>query len=148
MLLLPVSISLFKFILTEIMTALIHFRRYAYEITRIEGQTLIIFIFYFIVTGCFQLFVYLGSESSSFFNIFTPILKSLINEDFDTSKITLFSDYVPDWYVLSSSNIFMIGAMSFNLSAIGIIFYCFMRRIIFRKIAARQKLQIQMNSWL
>lgn len=42
----------------------------------------------------------------------------------------------------------MIGAISFNLSAVGIIFYCIVRKKIFYRMANKQKLQIQMNTWL
>jgi hypothetical protein len=42
----------------------------------------------------------------------------------------------------------MIGAVSFNLSALGIILYCKLRITIFRYFALKQKIQIQMNSWL
>ncbi len=60
----------------------------------------------------------------------------------------LYTDYVPNWYVTASSNIIMIGAISFNLSALGIIFYCKIRTKIFRFYALKQKIQIQMNEWL
>lgn len=42
----------------------------------------------------------------------------------------------------------MIGAISFNISALGIIVYCKIRTKIFHIYAMKQKIQIQMNSWL
>jgi hypothetical protein len=146
--LVPLSISLFKLLLTEIMTALVSFRREAYQIKKIESQAFIIFAFYFSVTGIFQLLIYLGNSSTSLFSLFTPLIQMIVDSDFNASKITLFPDYVPNWYVTASSNILMIGAVSFNLSALGIILYCKLRTTIFRYIALKQTIQIQMNSWL
>lgn len=58
------------------------------------------------------------------------------------------TDFTPDWYKTASLNILMIGAISFNLSAIGIILYNFVKRKIFHYYAKKQKLQIQMKKWL
>lgn len=48
----------------------------------------------------------------------------------------------------ASSNIIIIGAVSFNLSAIGIILYCYLRKKIFTYFATKQKIQTRMNQWL
>ena len=45
-------------------------------------------------------------------------------------------------------NVLLIGAVSFNLSALGIIIYCWLRKQIFRMIALRQTIQLEMNEWL
>lgn len=100
------------------------------------------------VTGVLQLLIYLGSESTSVFEIFTPLIQAIVHSDFKPEKITLYSDYVPNWYLTASYNVIMIGAISFNLSGIGIILYCILRKRIFKRFALRQKIQIQMNSWL
>jgi hypothetical protein len=77
--LVPLSISLFKFLLTEIMTALVSFRREAYQIKKIESQAFIIFVFYFSVTGVFQLLIYLGNSSVSLFSLFTPLIQMMVD---------------------------------------------------------------------
>lgn len=94
-----------------------------------------------------QLVIYLGSESgaSYIFEIFTPLIQDVVSQDFKPSKITLFSDYVPDWYIAASYNIVMIGAISFNLSGLGIILYCMIRKKICYYFAKKQQIQIQMN---
>lgn len=76
-LLIPVSISFFKFLLTELMKLVVTYRRYSYEIKKIESQAIILFIFYFLVTGGIQLIVYLSfdSEESSFLNMFTLLIR-------------------------------------------------------------------------
>lgn len=76
------------------------------------------------------------------------MIQALVNSDFKPEKITLFSDYTPNWYITASYNIIIIGAISFNLSAIGIILYCKIRMKICNHFAKKQKLQIQMNNWL
>ena len=72
----------------------------------------------------------------------------MIHPDFSASKVILTHDYTPDWYLVSAYNITIIGAISFNLSALGIIFYCAIRKRLFTSIAKKQPLQIQMNKWL
>jgi hypothetical protein len=130
------------------MKGLVSFRREAYQIKKVESQLIIIFIFYFAVTGVFQLIIYIGNNTYSLFNVFTPLIQILVNADFNTSKISLFPDYVPNWYGVSASNILLIGVISFNLSTLGIILYCKIRMKICRYYAKKQKIQIQMNSWL
>jgi hypothetical protein len=76
------------------------------------------------------------------------MLQSIVNKDFRPSKITIFSDYSPNWYITASYNVVMIGAISFNLSAIGIIFYCIIRKKVFNYMAKKQKIQVQMLNWL
>lgn len=148
--LIPFIISISKFLLIEIMKALIHFRRYPYQIRRIRSQASIIFLFYFCATGLLQLFIYLATTDwkLSFFRFFSPLIKSVVHEDFDPSNIIMHSDFTPDWYKTAASNIIMIGAISFNLSAIGMILYSFIRRKIFHYYAKKQRLQIQMKKWL
>jgi hypothetical protein len=100
------------------------------------------------VTGVFQLIIYLGSNTYSLFTLFTPLIQLLVNSDFTPEKIHLFPDYVPNWYGTATTNILMIGVISFNVSTLGIILYCKIRSKIFRYYAMKQKIQIQMNSWL
>lgn len=88
-----------------------------------ESQSTIIFLFYFFKTGVLQLVIYLGKGHISIFKIFTPLIQSVIDNCFQPKKVTLFFDYNPDWYITASYNVIMIGAISFNLSAFGIIFY-------------------------
>ena len=77
--------------------------------------------------------------------LFTPLIQDIVSSDFRPEKITLFTDYVPEWYSAASYNIVMIGAISFNLSGIGIILYCKLRRKIFYYFAKKQQIQIEMN---
>ena len=72
----------------------------------------------------------------------------MIHPDFSVDKVILTHDYTPDWYIVSAYNIIIIGAISFNLSALGIILYCAIRKRIFEYYAKKQALQIQMNKWL
>ena len=145
--LIPFTISLSKFILTEIMKGLVHFRRYPYEIKRIQSQAIIIFLFYFFATGLLQLIIYLitPDQKLSFFEIFTPLIKSVVHEGFDPKKIVLHTDFTKGWYKTAVLNIMMIGVISFNLSAVGIILYSWIRRKITHEFAKRQKLQIRMK---
>lgn len=141
-LLIPVSISVFKLVLTELMKGLVNFRRYAYAIKKIESQSTIIFMFYFLVTGILQLIIYLGSERTSIFELFTPMIQAIVSSEFRPSKIELFSDYTPNWYITASYNVIIIGAISFNISALGIILYCKLRKKLFEFFAKKQKIQI------
>lgn len=50
-LVIPLIISLLKFILTEAMKATVTFRRFKYEVDRIESQMLIVFAIYFFATA-------------------------------------------------------------------------------------------------
>lgn len=72
----------------------------------------------------------------------------IVHPGFSPDKIYLVGDFTPFWYSVAALNIILIGAISFNLSAVGIIIYCSLRKFIFKKIALRQKIQIQMNRWL
>ena len=128
--LIPFCISLFKFILTELMKALTHFRRYPYQINRIMSQTFIIFSFYFFATGLLLLMIDLVTDdwNLSFFQVFNPMIKLILHEDFDHKKIVLFHDYSKKWYQSATDNIMMVGVVSFNLSAVGLIIYCYVRR--------------------
>ena len=81
-LMIPLSISVLRFILTELMKGLVNFRRYAYQIKRIESQATILFIFYFIITGVMQLVMYLATEHNSLVEYFTPTLQSLVHPGF------------------------------------------------------------------
>jgi hypothetical protein len=54
---LPLIISVLKFIFTEIMKYLVIVRRHATEIKKIESQIVITFIFYFILSGLVQLVI-------------------------------------------------------------------------------------------
>ena len=84
----------------------------------------------------------------SFFKFFSPLIKHVVHEDFDETKIILHSDFSNDWYKTAASNIIMIGAISFNLSAIGILIFSIFRRKVCHYFAKKQKLQIQMKQWL
>ncbi len=105
-------------------------------------------MFYFVITGVLQLVIYMGNGHISIFKIFTSLIQSVIDNGFQPEKLTLSFDYNPDWYITASYNVIMIGAISFNLSAFGIIFYCKIRRKLCDYYANQQKLQVQMNKWL
>ena len=79
--LIPITISLFKFLLTELMKALVNFRKYTDEIRKISSQALIIFIFYFSATGLLQLFIYLQTNDwhLSFFKLFEPLIRDILH---------------------------------------------------------------------
>ena len=132
------------------MKALVHFRRYPYEIKRIHSQAIIIFLFYFFATGLLQLIIYLmtADQKLSFFQVFTPLIQNVVHEDFDPTKIVLHTDFTIEWYKTAVINIVMIGAISFNMSAVGIILYSWIRRRICQYFAKKQKLQIRMKEWL
>ena len=43
---------------------------------------MIIFVFYFLVTGVLQLVIYLGQNNASVFELFTPMIQAVVNTDF------------------------------------------------------------------
>ena len=110
---------------------------------------MILFVFYFLVTGGLQLIIFFSFGSESLLgSLFTSFIQNVVHKDFQSNKLIFFNDFVPRWYLTASYNIILIGAMSFNLSAVGIILYCYVRKFLCKKIAMKQKIQIKMNEWL
>jgi sterol desaturase/sphingolipid hydroxylase (fatty acid hydroxylase superfamily) len=61
----PLTISILKFLFTELMKYLVEVRRHANQIKKFESQIVATFIFYFIVSGLLQLVINLEVITSS-----------------------------------------------------------------------------------
>jgi hypothetical protein len=136
------------------MKALVRVRRHPYEISKIESQILIMFVFYFFATGILQYIVFLelmleNGDTFSFVSIVNPIQKALVGYlNIDTSKIKLAGDFNRYWYMIASYKIILIALVSFNVSSFGKIAYSFIRKFACSFYARKQVLQCKMNYWL